>query len=48
MILSGHDPLREKRKELNRELVFMPKEGAGEFIKESLLTNMISHRYVVV
>lgn len=44
MTLSGYDPLREKRKELMRELVSMPKEGSGEFIKESLRANMISHR----
>ncbi|MGH7981440.1 MAG: hypothetical protein ACREE6_18840, partial [Limisphaerales bacterium] len=36
MLLSGQDPLREKRKELMKDLFFMPENGAGQAIKSWL------------
>lgn len=39
MLLSGEDPLQKKRKELMKELIFIPEGGAGEFIKKCLQDN---------
>src|SRR6266567_2217893 len=36
MLLAGKDRLREKRRELIKSLLFLPKEGAGLRIKEML------------
>lgn len=36
MLLSGRDPLREKRQELMRDLFFIPEGGAGQAIKNRL------------
>jgi hypothetical protein len=36
MLLSGEDPLREKRAELINSLLFMPKDGSGRLITEYL------------
>jgi len=36
MILSGDDPLRQKREELKNKLIFVAKGGAGRAVKEQL------------
>jgi hypothetical protein len=36
MLIAGNDPLREKRRELIKTLLFMPEGGAGWRIKETL------------
>jgi hypothetical protein len=39
MLLSGYDPLREKRNELANSIVFMPEGGAGLGIKEAIASD---------
>jgi len=39
MLLSGYDPLREKRNELANSILFMPEGGAGLGIKEAIASD---------
>jgi len=36
MLISGHDPLKVKREEIKKSLVFLPDGGSGRFIKETI------------
>ena len=36
MLKTGNDPLKEKRKSLINECFYLPKEGAGNFIKNEI------------
>jgi hypothetical protein len=39
MLISGNDPLSDKRKELKAEVLFLPKRGSGLYIKELIRTD---------
>jgi CDP-glycerol glycerophosphotransferase (TagB/SpsB family) len=42
MLLSGKDPLREKREQLMESLYYMPECGVGELIKKSLQNDFVN------
>jgi len=46
MLMGGHDPLRKKRMELIKKLLFMPKRGAGWGIKETIRTDFTRQRSI--
>lgn len=42
MLISGSDPLKEKREALIKSLIFMPVDGSGSLIKNIMLSNFSS------
>lgn len=45
MLISGNDPLRDKRKELAAEVLFLPKEGSGSYIRKLIREDFYENVY---